>query len=75
MDSNMEQEDGCAKCGENRRLLERAWQTVANEYYDPYGRFSQAKWAQQLLAALQVFPLMLPLPGALRGQQQNGQMS
>jgi hypothetical protein len=58
VDSNLEQEEapGCAGCGTNRRMLERAWQTVANEYYDPRGAFSQAKWAKELLLALQVSP-------------------
>jgi len=27
-------------------------QTVANEYYDPTGHFSQARWAEQLLTVL-----------------------
>mmetsp|Transcript_9205 Transcript_9205/g.22784 ORF Transcript_9205/g.22784 Transcript_9205/m.22784 type:complete len:637 (-) Transcript_9205:387-2297(-) len=41
---------GCGDgvCEANRKLLERAWQTVANEYYDPRGGFSQAWWAAQL---------------------------
>lgn len=30
----------------------QAWQTVAAEYYDPQGQFSQAQWASQLLAVL-----------------------
>ncbi len=58
VDSNLDQEEGpgCAACGANRRMLEKAWQIVANEYYDPRGDFSQAKWAKQLLLALQVVP-------------------
>jgi len=27
---------------------------VANEFFDPVGRFNQATWAQQLLATLKV---------------------
>lgn len=33
-------------------LLPQAWQTVAAEYYDPHGQFSQAQWASQLLTVL-----------------------
>jgi hypothetical protein len=33
-------------------VLERAWQTVSNEFYDPAGHFSQAWWADQLQATL-----------------------
>lgn len=44
-----EEGPGCEHCTDNRLLLEHAWQVVANEFYDPAGRFSQAKWADQLL--------------------------
>lgn len=30
----------------------QAWQTVAAEFYDPHGQFSQAQWASQLLTVL-----------------------
>lgn len=46
-------EDGAHECVENRLLLEKAWQIVANEFYDYKGRFSQAAWAGQLLHTLQ----------------------
>ncbi|CAK0787071.1 hypothetical protein CVIRNUC_010287 [Coccomyxa viridis] len=35
-------------CVDNRLLLEKAWQIIANEFYDAKGRFSQAAWAGQL---------------------------
>lgn len=64
VDSNLEQEEGvgCASCGANRRMLERAWQTVANEFYDPQGRFSQTQWAKELLLAFQVCSAAQELP-------------
>ena len=31
-----------------------ALQVVANEFFDPVGRFNQATWAKQLLATLKV---------------------
>ena len=49
-----EEGPGCEHCTDNRLLLERAWQVVANEFYDPAGRFSQAKWADQLLTTFKV---------------------
>lgn len=49
-----EEAPGCEHCTDNRLLLERAWQVVANEFYDPAGRFSQAKWADQLLRTFKV---------------------
>ena len=49
-----EKEAGCLTCKDNRLLVEKAWQIIANEYYDPHERFSQAAWAKQLLQALQV---------------------
>ncbi len=49
-----EKEPSCTSCANNRMMLEKAWQTIANEYYDPTGNFSQAKWAKELLIALQV---------------------
>lgn len=52
-----EKEPGCSSCTSNRMMLEKAWQTIANEYYDPTGSFSQAKWAKELLIALQVYLL------------------
>lgn len=47
-------EEGDRACVDNRLLLEKAWQVVANEFYDSQGRFSQAAWAGQLLHTLQV---------------------
>lgn len=49
-----EEGPGCEHCTDNRLLLEHAWQVVANEFYDPAGRFSQAKWADQLLSTFKV---------------------
>lgn len=46
-------EEGEHNCVDNRLLLEKAWQVVANEFYDCKGRFSQAAWAGQLLQTLQ----------------------
>ncbi len=54
-----EEAPGCEHCTDNRLLLERAWQVVANEFYDPAGRFSQAKWADQLLRTFKVLPVPL----------------
>lgn len=48
-----EKRPGCEECLDNRLFLERAWQVVANEYYDPHLHFSQADWAGQLLQTLQ----------------------
>jgi hypothetical protein len=61
VESHLDQEEapGCSACGSNRRMLEKAWQTIANEYYDPQGRFSQARWAKELLLALQVLAALL----------------
>ena len=41
-------------CVDNRLLLEKAWQIIANEFYDAKGRFSQATWAGQLPNTLKV---------------------
>ena len=41
-------------CVDNRLLLEKAWQIIANEFYDAKGRFSQASWAGQLPDTLKV---------------------
>ncbi len=41
-------------CVDNRLLLEKAWQIIANEFYDAKGRFSQAAWAGQLPDTLKV---------------------
>jgi C-terminal processing protease CtpA/Prc len=30
----------------------QAWQTVANEFFDPQGQYSQARWAARLLEVL-----------------------
>ena len=49
-----EEAPDCEHCTDNRLLLEHAWQVVANEFYDPAGRFSQAKWADQLLTTFKV---------------------
>ncbi|KAL3145262.1 hypothetical protein ABBQ32_001001 [Trebouxia sp. C0010 RCD-2024] len=51
-----EEAPGCEHCTDNRLLLEHAWQVVANEFYDPAGRFSQAKWADQLLRTFKGAP-------------------
>lgn len=50
----LEKEAGCSQCKDNRLLVEKAWQVVASEYYDPQGKFSQAAWAKQLLRVFQV---------------------
>ncbi len=47
------EEDDIA-CVDNQLLLEKAWQIIANEFYDAQGRFSQAAWAEQLLSTLKV---------------------
>ena len=52
-----EEASDCEHCTDNRLLLEHAWQVVANEFYDPAGRFSQAKWADQLLSTFKVITL------------------
>ncbi|KAK9805537.1 hypothetical protein WJX72_003921 [[Myrmecia] bisecta] len=54
-----EEAPGCEQCTDHRLLLEQAWQVVANEFYDPLGHFSQAKWADQLLTALKAAGGML----------------
>lgn len=51
---SIEEQKGCELCATNRKILEKAWQVIANEYFDPSGKFSQAAWARQLLKALQV---------------------
>jgi hypothetical protein len=43
----------CLQCAANREILEHVWQVVANEYYDPHGKFSQADWAGVLRKTLQ----------------------
>jgi hypothetical protein len=35
-------------------MLEKAWQVVANEYYDSHAAFSQAAWATALQDTLKV---------------------
>lgn len=47
-------EEDHTACVDNRLLLEKAWQIIANEFYDAKGRFSQASWAEQLLGTLKV---------------------
>lgn len=47
-------EEADKACTPNRLLLEKAWQIVANEFYDAKGQFSQSAWAGQLLHTLQV---------------------
>eukprot|EP00879_Flechtneria_rotunda_P008131 GHRR01008516.1.p1 GENE.GHRR01008516.1~~GHRR01008516.1.p1 ORF type:complete len:211 (+),score=57.85 GHRR01008516.1:167-799(+) len=47
-----EEAPSCEACTANRMMLEKAWQTIANEFYDPSGHFSQAAWAEQLLTVL-----------------------
>ena len=55
VDSLEEQEAApfCTDCATNRKILEHAWQVVANEFYDPYGRFNQAEWAARLQQTLE----------------------
>ena len=53
-----EETKGCELCSTNRKMLEKAWQVIANEYFDPHGEFSQAAWAKQLLLAFQVSSLL-----------------
>ncbi len=48
------EEEGHPSCVNNRLMLEKAWQVVANEFFDPRGSFSQAAWAHQLLDTLKV---------------------
>lgn len=57
-----EEAPGCEHCSDNRLLLEHAWQVVANEFYDPAGHFSQAKWADQLLRTFKVIIRLLLAP-------------
>lgn len=54
---------GCEQCTNNRLLLERVWQVVANEFYSPAGTFDQAEWAEQLLSTVKAF-------GSLRTKRQ-----
>eukprot|EP00892_Ulva_mutabilis_P000051 jgi/Ulvmu1/10046/UM059_0096.1 len=49
---DVEQAPGCENCRKNREVLEHAWQVVANEFFDPYDRFSQGQWAGELERAL-----------------------
>lgn len=44
---------GFSACAANRKMLEAAWQVVANEYFDVHGAFDQAAWAGQLQATLE----------------------
>lgn len=46
---------GCSLCETNRITLEKAWQVVANEFYDAHGKFSQDAWARALLQTLKVW--------------------
>ncbi len=50
-------------CVDNRLLLEKAWQIIANEFYDAKGHFSQASWAEQLLGTLKVMTCYSILSG------------
>lgn len=43
---------GCSLCEPNRITLEKAWQVVANEFFDAHGKFSQEAWAKTLLQTL-----------------------
>lgn len=43
---------GCEDCESNRITLEKAWQVVANEFFDASKTFRQDKWAQILLETL-----------------------
>lgn len=54
VDSLQDTEDapGCESCAENRKVLEQAWQVVANEYFDPKAKFSQTWWAGELERSL-----------------------
>lgn len=48
-----EDEPGCEACAANRFVLERAFQTVANEaFLEPGGGFTEARWAPNLYEAL-----------------------
>jgi C-terminal peptidase prc len=56
---------GCEACASERRRLERAWQTVANEAYSGQGAaFSQAAWGAALLPALRDAGGLLRTPQA-----------
>ena len=39
------------KADNNRRTLEQAWQTIANEFYEPQDNFKSSSWAQALVTA------------------------
>ena len=49
----------CQQCTDNRLILERTWQVVANEFYDPHGELDQGKWAGALLKTLKVYLMMV----------------
>ena len=49
-----ESEPGCEQCEDNRLMLEKAWQVIASEFFDPHREFSQAKWVAALQHTLQV---------------------
>jgi hypothetical protein len=51
--ADLEAEEDCFQCKANRDILEHAWQVVANEFYDPLGRFNQGHWAGELQKTLQ----------------------
>ena len=43
----------CARsCVGNRHYVEESWQTVANNFFDAKGVFSQAAWSAQLKEAM-----------------------
>lgn len=50
--AGVEEGPGCESCTANRMMLEKAWQTVAAEFFDPHAEFNQARWASQLLTVL-----------------------
>lgn len=56
-----ESEPGCEQCEDNRLILEKAWQVVSSEFFDPHGEFSQAKWVAALKSTLQVRVMFLKI--------------
>lgn len=63
---------GCELCETNRVTLEKAWQVVANEYYDARAAFGQEAWARTLLSTLKV-ALRTPKP-VCRSRQRGGRV-
>lgn len=46
IETKEEEEDACPECLQNRKLVERAWQVVSNEFYDPVRGFSQVRGSE-----------------------------